>query len=297
MNNSEVHEYLSKFKYSDLVNLTCSFCMSPIQIRKRDAIQQLRYRGRLSCSSGCARTHSKCVIVSCAQCKKPVKRSLKYKSKHSFCSRSCSAIFNNKLKDYSWITPEFKQKLSIKMKNIPPAGFRLNPKLYGSKGGRCSKRKLPRIESICQNKSCNKIFEHISTTKRVYCCRACADQNRYHPNSTIVHRSTYKDQQMDSGAELIFAKLLDTVNIKWIKNQTQYFSFIGLNGKQKRYYPDFFLPDHNLWIEIKGKRYIRPDDELRRAAVGNIVLIMASELRNSSAVLSKITQIRQAGSA
>jgi len=33
------------------------------------------------------------------------------------------------------------------------------------------------------------------------------------------------------------------------------------------YYPDFYLPDAGVWVEVKGKKYIRPDDKLRIASV------------------------------
>lgn len=103
--------------------------------------------------------------------------------------------------------------------------------------------------------------------------------SNYHPNSTIVHRTIYNGIKLDSGAELFFAKFLDKNNIKWVKNSKQYFSFIDRSGKQRKYYPDFYLPDYNWWVEIKGKRFSRPDDDLRLAAVGNIEIMFSNEIR------------------
>jgi hypothetical protein len=84
---------------------------------------------------------------------------------------------------------------------------------------------------------------------------------------------------MDSGAERYFALILDQNGVKWIKNTSTYFNFVNSAGKTQKYFPDFYLPEYNYWIEIKGKRYIRPDDNLRLAAVGNIQLIMSHEIR------------------
>ena len=102
----------------------------------------------------------------------------------------------------------------------------------------------------------------------------CGKVGGFKPNSTRVHRSIYNGQQMDSGAELQFAKLLDLHNIKWIKNSTQYFEYLP----GKKYYPDFYLKDYDLWIEIKGKRYYRLDDPLRWASVPNHEVIWSNNL-------------------
>jgi len=85
---------------------------------------------------------------------------------------------------------------------------------------------------------------------------------------------------MDSGAELTFAQLLDQHSITWTKNTTKWFAFIDNKGKERKYYPDFYLIDYDFWIEVKGKRYIRPDDHLRLAAVGsNIERIMSHNIK------------------
>lgn len=47
------------------------------------------------------------------------------------------------------------------------------------------------------------------------------------------------------------------------------------NGKNF-YIPDFYLPEYNIWIEIKGQRYIREDNELRRKSVPQPVLLFIS---------------------
>ena len=84
---------------------------------------------------------------------------------------------------------------------------------------------------------------------------------------------------MDSGAELAFAQLLDKHNIRWIKNSKIFFTFVDSTGKQRKYYPDFYLEEYDSWVEIKGKRYIREDDNLRLKAVDNIELIMSDDIK------------------
>lgn len=92
---------------------------------------------------------------------------------------------------------------------------------------------------------------------------------------------------MDSGAELVFAQQCDLHQIRWHKNTTQYFVFVDSAGKASKYYPDFYLEQYDVWVEIKGRRYIRPDDELRRAAVGKPVFLIISNQFNKDFIKFK----------
>ena len=94
---------------------------------------------------------------------------------------------------------------------------------------------------------------------------------------------------MDSGAELAFAILLDKHSIKWTKNTTRFFEFVDSTGKIRKYYPDFYLKEHDFWVEIKGKRYVRPDDDLRLAAVGsNIELMFSNDIKLPKCVIGDL---------
>lgn len=60
----------------------------------------------------------------------------------------------------------------------------------------------------------------------------------------------YKDICFDSSWEVEFAKFLDNKNINWIRPKNS-FKYIFENSEHS-YYPDFYLSDYNLYIEIKG---------------------------------------------
>lgn len=85
---------------------------------------------------------------------------------------------------------------------------------------------------------------------------------------------------MDSKAERNFAELLDEHNISWVKNTTQKFEY----KPNKFYYPDFYLPRYNAWIEIKGAFYLREEDELRWRSVPNHEVIWSSNITLPSCV-------------
>ena len=82
--------------------------------------------------------------------------------------------------------------------------------------------------------------------------------------------------------------MLDKHEISWIKNTETYFSFIDSEGKARKYYPDFYLSEYDYWVEIKGERYIREDDDLRLAAVGNIERIMSNNIRLPKCILESV---------
>lgn len=165
-----------------------------------------------------------------------------------------------------------KDKISASAK-ANPVGFATNPSAFGG-----DKKSHTRVTMTCQECS-EKFIVRKSETHRKYCGQACSNKNKRHENSNRKLRSVYQGYQMDSGAELAFAQLLDQHEIKWEKNSSRSFPFVDSQGKDRLYYPDFYLPDHDYWVEIKGKRYIREDDQLRLAAVGNIELIMSNAIR------------------
>lgn len=66
----------------------------------------------------------------------------------------------------------------------------------------------------------------------------------------VYLRSTY---------ELAYAKFLDEHNIRWRQNLTG-FKYI-FNEEEHTYYPDFYLIDEDMYVEIKG--FIRKNDEYK----------------------------------
>lgn len=65
---------------------------------------------------------------------------------------------------------------------------------------------------------------------------------------------TYKNECYRSGYELLTVLIFEKMGIKF-EYEPQCFRFL-INGKIKRYTPDFYLPDFQLWVEVKG--YINP---------------------------------------
>lgn len=140
----------------------------------------------------------------------------------------------------------------------------------------CGNR-VPRTTVVC--KTCGVEFTVRATSgqNRKYCSQHCASkrpgQGGYRPNSTRKIRSLYKGFWMDSGAERRFAELLDAHNIVWTKNTTQWFPYKDKAGKSRKYFPDFYLPDYDYWVEIKGRMYQNENDTLKLEAVSSNIEI------------------------
>ena len=57
---------------------------------------------------------------------------------------------------------------------------------------------------------------------------------------------------MDSTWEVAAAKRLDDLGVQWERDKNIRLNYLT-RGKRKRYYiPDFYLPDYDLYIEVKG---------------------------------------------
>ena len=58
---------------------------------------------------------------------------------------------------------------------------------------------------------------------------------------------------LDSSWEKLFALRCIEKNIEWIKNQGQWGFNYKIDVKTHKYFPDFYLPKYDLWVEIKGR--------------------------------------------
>jgi hypothetical protein len=57
---------------------------------------------------------------------------------------------------------------------------------------------------------------------------------------------------MDSSWEVACAKKLDELNISWIRDPAMKLEYRDRRLKLRRYIPDFYLPDHDIYLEVKG---------------------------------------------
>ena len=60
------------------------------------------------------------------------------------------------------------------------------------------------------------------------------------------------DVSMDSTWEVACARRLDELGIRWIRNSDIKLKYTTRGRRVRNYIPDFYLPDHDLYIEVKG---------------------------------------------
>jgi len=58
--------------------------------------------------------------------------------------------------------------------------------------------------------------------------------------------------KMDSTWEVAMAKKLDELGVKWARDESLVLEYRTIRGRKRRYIPDFFLPEYDLYIEVKG---------------------------------------------
>lgn len=98
----------------------------------------------------------------------------------------------------------------------------------------------------------------------------------YTKNNVVgrVKNIDYGGIKLKGSWEVIVAKWLDVNNIKW-EHETKSFDYIW-NGNRK-YYPDFYLPEFNMFIEVKG--YETDRDIAKWKVVNNLIVFKLDEIK------------------
>jgi len=155
-----------------------------------------------------------------------------------YCSRSCSGKVNNI--NRGPLPEEVKLKIDAKLKDRknPHAGI----------------IKIPRIEILCANPKCGKLFLIERWMKRKFCSNDCAmaviGGKPTSPKAARGKAGIRKDISaiiyFYSRWEANIARLFNYLGVKWLY-QPKTFDL----GSQN-YTPDFYLPDRNAYVEVKN---------------------------------------------
>lgn len=92
-------------------------------------------------------------------------------------------------------------------------------------------------------------------------------------NGRVKHYE-YNNIILDGKWELDVAKYLDSQNIKW-ERPNHGIKYIW-NNSEHLYFPDFYLPDYNYYIEVKG--YQRERDLYKWKSIENLIIIKGKEI-------------------
>jgi len=179
-----------------------------------------------------------------------------------YCSRSCAAKINNKKRE-----PHSRE-----------TRLKIAKSLQGTKSPFKGIIKVPRIEVKCLNPACRKVFLSEASRIRKFCSNQCAmDVIGGRPTSPKaargkagIRKDISKTIYFYSRWEANIARLFNYSGVKWL-HQPRVFNLSGQN-----YTPDFYLPDYDIYIEVKNFlwKYSKIRDEKFRRFYPNIDLIL-----------------------
>lgn len=92
--------------------------------------------------------------------------------------------------------------------------------------------------------------------------------------NTRVKKYKYKDVFLDGSWELSFAKYLDNNNISWIRPKKG-IKYIW-NNEVHFYFPDFYLTDFKVYVEIKGRQLDR--DLCKWKELSNLIVLRQDDI-------------------
>lgn len=176
----------------------------------------------------------------CEKCGKDFKS---YSSR--FCSRSCAN--GHLVKDDQKIKTSF----TIQKNNSLSKSF-------------LSKR----VDKLC--KYCGKITKSIDNKPTKNLCTPHCEEFKKNKSAILSEKlkgksggyrerggrgkgSLYKGVWLDSTWELSLVKRLDELGIPWERDTGKHrLHYFDENGNKRNYFPDFYIPDKNFYIEVKG---------------------------------------------
>lgn len=230
------------------IQINCSLCGKLFSKRKAEYNRQIRNgNNNFYCSAECFKTiitvkkrTYKIYNKPCLKCGKLFSSSDAKKARKC-CSLECAVYYAQTFR------PRKPDHLKVK-----------NTKSYHKYSNReficvvCNNPFLKRVWSGSIRKTCSKECKSILFSKILRAHPNCGGQTNY-------KKYLYKDIWMDSKWEVEVATLLDKKEIKWKRDRSINFKWIDKEGKERRYYPDFYLPDFDVYLDPKNKFLIEKD--------------------------------------
>lgn len=202
--------------------------------------------------------------------------------RNEFCGHACSAKFNNLLRDYSQRKPISEEGLAnIRRANKSIENRRNHSetlkKRYQEQGhpsrgvDYVTEDEYKLNPKFCE--ICVALIEY-SKRKNKTCSRDCklklqSKLSTDNPNcggETNYKKFIYKNISFDSSWEVQIAEYLDKHNIDWVRSRKIMFNWFDASGKRRRYYPDFYLPAYNMYLDPKNK-YLQQQDHYKISKV------------------------------
>jgi hypothetical protein len=213
------------------------------------------------------------VIKDCLFCNNPFTTTTNPKKEKKCCCLSCSGKYSR-----SFVDPR-NQSLGLKKRYLEnPRYIHLHIKIC----------------KICKNSFGNK--NHYIQTCSSNCYKELQRiKSINNPNcggETNYKKCIYKGIWMDSSWEKELAEWMDETGIIWERSRKHMFWWTDADSKKRRYYPDFYLPIYNLYVDTKNPYLIECDKEKIKSVLSeNKIKIIVDNLNRIKDHLTKISTV------
>lgn len=162
-----------------------------------------------------------------------------------FCNASCAAKFNNKLRKPR--SESSRSKVSLALRGCTRSASTIaklkapRPKYDGEY--------TPIKQTHCT--CCGRSFYYKTKVgKRQTCSPECSRINSTYRKIVHPYQHNGTTVLLESSWEVDIALFLDYHNFNWVR--PKHIKWTDSSGKNRKYFPDFYLPDHDLYLDPKN---------------------------------------------
>lgn len=249
------------------IPITCRKCNASFKIKSSEYNRQLRNgRDYFFCSLSCAQSYNKTttfrIVSTCVWCKRDFETSTHKKARRC-CSLDCAHKYSQ-----SKVDPET-HRLSLQRKKHFP-------------------KEKQFICVICHRAFIKTVLsdsKHFQVCSPICCNELLRQKAISNPNcggETGYRHYKYRDVWMDSAWEVNLAKWMDDNGIYWERSRKRHmFWWTDDDGQKRRYYPDFYLPDYDVYLDPKNKYRMKMDEyKLTKVVNENGIHLIWGEIEN-----------------
>lgn len=207
----------------------------------------------------------------CSKCQNPFEKEIKWgysaKRRPRFCSLSCANSRGS-------MSKKDKELRRLYAKDNPKGWADPSLNIGYQKGDKIVKR----IIRTCKLSTCNNTFETTLSRNKIYCSNSCFKQEAggYRKESFRYGvKGYYQGIHCDSTWELAFL-IYHLDHNSNITREVETLSYINVNGKERRYFPDFKIDE--IVYEIKG--ILTENDKMKLKYNPQVQLIQKEDLNH-----------------
>ena len=176
------------------------------------------------------------------------------KKNNKFCCKSCSASYNNVRRSARSI--ESKLKTSNTMKGV------IRPKTQNILNKNYTDIFLIECKVCKKQKYVNYLKKNHKTCGSVDCKTIASVGTRTYQNGSrkpVWFFNPYENKEvlLESSWEVEIAEYLILKNIEWCR--PNFIKWVDSNNKTRRYFPDFYLPQYNIYLDPKNPYCMQRD--------------------------------------